>query len=52
LEEGRRILAGLPLVAAGLITFEIIPLAPYDGHARLFEKDFNPVSDLGEAPDG
>ena len=29
-------LAQLPLVAAGLITFEVVPLAPYDGFARLF----------------
>ena len=26
----------LPLVAAGLIRFELIPLAPYPGFARLF----------------
>ena len=35
-EEARQILAGLPLVEAGLIEFEVIPLAPYDGYARLF----------------
>ena len=29
-------LAELPLVAAGLIDFEIIPLKPYLGFARLF----------------
>ncbi len=29
-------LATLPLVSAGLITFEVIPLAPYAGFARLF----------------
>ncbi len=33
----RAILASLPLVEAGLITFEIIPLEPYSGFARLFE---------------
>ena len=39
-EEARQILSSLPLVAAGLIEFEIIPLSPYDGFARLFaEKD-------------
>ncbi len=27
----------LPLVQAGLIAFEVIPLAPYSGFARLFE---------------
>jgi muconolactone delta-isomerase len=35
-EEARRTLSSLPLVIAGLIEFEIIPLAPYDGFARLF----------------
>jgi muconolactone delta-isomerase len=35
-DEVRRLLSSLPLVAAGLIEFEIIPLAPYDGFARLF----------------
>ena len=29
-------LATLPMVEAGLIAFEIIPLAPYPGFARLF----------------
>lgn len=30
-------LESLPLVQAGLIRFEIIPLIPYPGFARLFE---------------
>jgi len=34
--EVRRLLATLPLVQAGLIDFDIIPLIPYDGFARLF----------------
>ncbi len=34
--EARRALASLPLVAAGLIEFELIPLRPYPGLARLF----------------
>lgn len=34
--EAQSILETLPLVAAGLITFELIPLAPYPGFARLF----------------
>jgi hypothetical protein len=34
--EAKLILASLPLVKAGLITFEIIPLIPYPGFARLF----------------
>ncbi len=35
-EEAAASLATLPFVEAGLITFEIIPLAPYPGFARLF----------------
>jgi len=35
-EEARSLLATLPLVHAGLIGFELIPLAAYDGFARLF----------------
>jgi hypothetical protein len=35
-EEARQALASLPLVTAGLIEFELIPLIPYDGFARLF----------------
>ena len=35
-DEAKQILASLPLVGAGLITFEVIPLVPYPGFARLF----------------
>jgi muconolactone delta-isomerase len=35
--EAQRTLATLPLVSAGLIAFEVIPLVPYPGLARLFE---------------
>jgi len=35
-EEARAALGGLPLVREGLIAFELVPLAPYDGYARLF----------------
>ncbi|MBN1201849.1 MAG: superoxide dismutase [Anaerolineae bacterium] len=35
-EEAQAVLASLPLVRVGLITFEIIPLAPYPGLSRLF----------------
>jgi muconolactone delta-isomerase len=35
-ETARQLLASLPLVQAGLITFDLIPLIPYDGFARLF----------------
>jgi muconolactone delta-isomerase len=34
--EAQRVLATLPLVQAGLITFDVIPLKPYPGLARLF----------------
>lgn len=34
--EAEQVLASLPLVQAGLITFEVIPLGPYPGFARLF----------------
>ena len=36
LQEARNILAEMPLVQNGLIEFELIPLKPYRGFARLF----------------
>ena len=36
--EAHEILAALPFVREGLITFEIIPLKAYSGFARLFLK--------------
>lgn len=39
LEEAEEVLASLPLSEAGLITFELIPLVPYPGFARLFNTD-------------
>jgi hypothetical protein len=39
LEEARTVLATLPLVKAGLITFDLMPLVPYSGFSRLFEKE-------------
>lgn len=36
LESADRVLAKLPLVKNGLIEFELIPLKPYPGLARLF----------------
>ena len=36
LDEARAALSELPLVQAGLINFELIPLKPYSGFARLF----------------
>ena len=35
--EARRLLDSLPLVQAGLIIFDLLPLVPYDGFARLFQ---------------
>ncbi|WP_157367295.1 hypothetical protein [Aminiphilus circumscriptus] len=34
--EARDLLASLPLVRKGLITFEVIPLVPCDGFPRRF----------------
>jgi hypothetical protein len=36
LEDARKELNSLPLVQAGLVKFDLIPLAPYPGFARLF----------------
>jgi muconolactone delta-isomerase len=35
-DEAKEVLESLPLVKAGLITFELIPLTAYPGFARLF----------------
>jgi hypothetical protein len=35
--EASRVLNSLPLVANGLISFNVIPLVPYDGFERLFD---------------
>lgn len=37
--EANQALENLPLVKAGLISFEIIPLIPYPGFSRLFVKN-------------
>lgn len=36
LKTAGRVLESLPLVREELVTFEVIPLAPYPGFARLF----------------
>ncbi len=36
--EAEEILATLPLVQAGAVSFELIPLRPYPGLARLFDE--------------
>ncbi|MBI9049324.1 MAG: hypothetical protein JEZ00_07890 [Anaerolineaceae bacterium] len=38
--QAEQFTADFPLVQAGLIRFEIIPLKPYDGFARLFDKKY------------
>jgi len=38
-DEANQMLNTLPLVKAGLITFEVIPLRPYPGLARLFAEE-------------
>ena len=38
-EQARQVLGTLPLVQAGLIAFDIIPLKAYPGLARLFVED-------------
>lgn len=35
-QEAEEILARLPLVEAGLIAFDVLPLVPYPGFSRLF----------------
>jgi len=35
--EAEELIHSLPLVKAGLIRFDVIPLMPYPGFARLFE---------------
>jgi hypothetical protein len=44
LDHARASLAKLPLVNAGRIEFELIPLRPYPGFARLFKKPPSPES--------
>jgi hypothetical protein len=39
-EEAREVLATLPLVREGLITFDVIPLRPYPSFSRLFTRDW------------
>jgi hypothetical protein len=39
LEDAQAVLNSLPLVERGLITFDLMPLIPYDGFARLFSDE-------------
>jgi hypothetical protein len=38
LDDARRLLDTLPLVVGGFTSFELVPLVPYPGLARLFEQ--------------
>ena len=40
-DEAEKILQTLPLVRANLVEFEMIPLMPYPGFERLFDKSIN-----------
>ncbi len=42
-EEARGVLASLPLVKEGLISFDLLPLRPYDGFSRLFATEAPPA---------
>jgi hypothetical protein len=42
LAAARAVIDGLPLVAAGLIDFDLVALRPYPGFARLFREDLHP----------
>ena len=42
LAAARQVIDSLPLVAAGLIDFDLIALRPYPGFARLFREDLHP----------
>jgi len=37
-DDAKKALATLPLVAEGFIDFDVIPLGPYPGFARLFKE--------------
>lgn len=39
-EEAREILATLPMVEAGVLEFDILPLQPFDHYQRLFRDEF------------
>lgn len=44
-ETANNVLKTLPLVNAGLITFELIPLKPYPGFAKLFGSTYHREGD-------
>ncbi len=39
IDVAHRVLNSLPLVREGLIAFDVIPLVPYPGFARLFQRE-------------
>ena len=50
-EEAEELLATLPLVEQGLIEFELIPLRPYPGLARLFRDPDGGENETGSEND-
>lgn len=44
-KEAQQTLQALPLVQAGLINFEVIPLIPYPGFGRLFARKWGGQED-------
>jgi len=51
LAEANQVLAALPMVQAGLISFELIPLVAYPGFARLFASEPKPVRGFPDSLD-
>jgi len=47
-EECQTLLSSLPLVNRNLIEFELIPLKPYPGFARLFSEEKKHIEQYGE----
>jgi hypothetical protein len=45
-KEAQQVLDTLPLVREGLIAFDVIPLRPYPGFARLFAAEWRTESEL------
>ncbi len=48
-DDARKALASLPLVEAGFIDFDVVPLAPYPGFARLFKEEYDSMADIFKA---
>jgi len=48
-EEARAIVAGLPMVEAGLLVADVLPLAPFTGIENLFAPEHRGMPDEGGA---